>query len=286
MTSLPFVPAAKFVNTHFVDEQYHKHHSQLVHQHKHELELFYVMKGSGQYIVEKREYAVQPGSLVICNAGILHGEVPFQKYNMISYCCVLTDVQIPNLPPNTLMNAVYSPVLSLTANRQSAEHILLALHDLNTQPEPNEHVCNLLSNSLLDIVYREILKLKASNNPRKQKTEDLIRSISEYLDEHFMEEITLQQLGEIFHMSHYYLARLFKRETGRSPINYVMHRRIGEAQNLLMNSDMPIGKISESLGFGEHCHLNSMFKKYIGITPSGYRKHFRQPKTVAEADDS
>jgi len=280
MTDVSFIPVAKFVTTHFVDEQFHKHHSQLIHQHKDVLELFYVMEGSGRYFVGKREYAIQAGNLVICNANILHGEAPFQDYAMQSYCCVLGNVNIPEQPLNTLMAPAYNPILQLTDNKPVIEHILLALHNLNIQPAPNRPVCEMLANALLEVVYNEFLSKKATNDFTVQKTEDLIRNITEYLDEHFMEDISLQHLGDIFHMSHYHLAHIFKKETGESPIKYVMHRRIGEAQNFLMNSDMPIGKIGEMLGFGEHCHLNTMFKKYTGVTPSQYRKNFQNLRNI------
>ena len=61
-----------------------------------------------------------------------------------------------------------------------------------------------------------------------------------YLDEHYMEPIQLQSLGERFHISQFYLSHIFKAETGLSPMKYVMHRRIGQSQNLLMNTDMPV----------------------------------------------
>lgn len=276
MTNISILPWAQFADTHFVDEQYHKHHSQLVHQHKDVLELFYVMKGYGRYIVGKREYAMQPGNLVICNAHIMHGEAPFQDHAMQSYCCVLRELQLPLLPPNTLTAPADNPVLLLTNNKQAVEYILLAIHTLNIQSPQNTHLCEMLGNTLLAIVYEEFLSRKATTNVHEQKTEELIRNITEYLDEHFMEDVSLQDLGDRFHMSHYYLARIFKKETGVSPIKYVTYRKIGEVQNLLMNSAIPIGKIGEMSGFGGHCHLDAVFKKYIGVTPSQYRKHFQK----------
>lgn len=275
-----FIPTAKFVNTHFVDEQYHQQHSQLVHRHRDVLELFYVMKGEGRYIVGNREYAIQPGSLVICNADILHGEALFQEHAMQSYCCVLRDVYIPNMPPNTLMAPTHTPILQLTMYKQPVEHMLLALHALTTQSLEDRHICEMLANAVLEIVYKDLLNSAITNDPIKQKTEELIRNITEYLDEHFMENVSLQQLGNIFHMSHYYLAHVFKTETGLSPMKYVMHRKIGEIQSLLMNTDMLISEIGETLGFSDHCHLCSAFKKYIGVTPSQYRKHFQSNKVT------
>ena len=81
----------EFVNLHFVDEDYHNRHSQLVHAHRDVLELFYVLKGEGQYIVGGKKYIVRSGSLVVCNVGVMHGEEPFRSDVMESFCCGITD---------------------------------------------------------------------------------------------------------------------------------------------------------------------------------------------------
>ena len=57
-------------------------------------------------------------------------------------------------------------------------------------------------------------------------------------------------------------------------MQYVIHRRIGQAQSLLAETNIPIKQIEEQLGFGSSCHLTSMFKKYVGISPREYRKYF------------
>lgn len=100
--------------------------------------------------------------------------------------------------------------------------------------------------------------------------------MTHYLDQHFMESLQLPELGERFHISHYYLSRLFKEETGLSPMKYVTYRKIGESQNLLMNTELPIGTISDRMGFLDNCHFNTTFKKYIGLTPTQYRQHFQK----------
>lgn len=274
---------AKFVNTHFVDEKYHKQHPQLVHQHDDVLELFYVIRGSGHYIVSNKEYTVQPGSLVICNAGVVHGEAPFQKHNMQSYCCVLKDIFIPDLPPNTLMDTLRSPVLFFTTYKTYIESLLMAIHEFNFQAPAYKNTCELLSNALLNIVYTRLNEQYMQNiitnnddNIGNKKNEESIKKIIEYINVHFRESLTLEELGDIFNMSHYYLSHVFKTETGLSPMKYIIYRKIGEAQNLLMNTNMLIGEICESTGFNDSCHFNSMFKKYVGVTPSQYRQQFRK----------
>ena len=59
-------------------------------------------------------------------------------------------------------------------------------------------------------------------------------------------------------------------------MQYVIHRRIGEAQSMLVETELPIHRIEEQLGFGSSCHLTSMFKKYVGLSPREYRKHYRR----------
>ena len=108
-----------------------------------------------------------------------------------------------------------------------------------------------------------------------KNTEEFIQNIMQYLDTHYIEPLQLHELGTRFHISPFYLAHIFKAETGISMMKYVMCRKIGESQNLLMNTSLPIGIISERLGFNDHCHFSTTFKKYIGITPTQYRQHFR-----------
>ena len=271
------IPLARFVNLHFVDEKYHEQHSQLLHKHEDELELFYVMKGEGQYFVGGKGYIVQAGNLVICNAGVMHGEEPFQKHNMESYCCVLQGVSRPGLPPNVISKPSWNPVLYFAEDRAEMEHVLLALCSLFAHQAVNKTACELLANALLEIVSEKLRRRQQTNAVTEKNNEEFIQSIMLYLDEHYMEPIQLQSLGERFHISQFYLSHIFKAETGLSPMKYVMHRRIGQSQNLLMNTDMPVGTISETLGFSDNCHFSTTFKKYVGLTPTQYRQHFRTP---------
>ncbi len=267
--------SAEFVDLHFVDETYHEQHPQLIHQHEGIIELLYIVKGVGNYIVNNHMYVVQPGSLVICNEGISHGEPTLQSQTLQSYCCVLKNLQVPGLPPNTLCDPSQYPVLLFPQEEKDAERILLTLHSLHTQPEGHNSICNLLANALLNLVYFKLSKRQQTVSTQLKGNQDFIQSITEYLDEHFREPLTLTELGKRFHMSHYYFVRIYKKETGVSPMKYVLHRRIGEAQNLLMNTDMSIGEISDTLGFGDNSHFSSMFKKYVGVTPTQYRDHFQ-----------
>lgn len=270
--------SAKFVNMHFVNEKYHKNHSQLIHRHDDVLELLYIMQGDGQYIVNGKAYLVQPGNLIICNAGVMHGEAPYLKHCAESYCLVLKDLYLPEFPPNTLSKPFDTPVYFFTEDRAEVEHILLALYAQHAHSTEAYTVCNLLANALLNIIYAKIVSRQKTGALAQKNDEEFIQSIIQFLDEHYQEPISLQELGKEFHISPSYLSHIFKTEIGLPPIKYLMNRKIGESQNLLMNTSLPISDISDSLGFNDSGHFSRTFKKYIGITPSEYRQYFRNSK--------
>ncbi len=267
--------SAHFVTTHFVDEQYHEQHSQLVHSHADELELLYIMRGTGRYIVSGKEYPIGAGNLIICNAGAIHGEPSMQSHSLKSYCCVLNRLSLPGLPENNLIENSRNPVLFFSEDRDAVEHIFLALDELDQKDKALGSVCDLLANALLNLVYAKLRRRRETNERLHENNEEFIQHITRYLDEHYREPLTLQELGKQFFISQHYLSHIFKDETGLSPMKYVLYRKIGESQNLLMNTPLSIGEISHQLGFNDNCHFSTTFKKYIGLTPTQYRNHFR-----------
>lgn len=274
-TAAKELPTAEFVTYYYVDEEYHTNHPMLIHRHPNFCEITYVCKGSYIYKVGSRAYELKPGNTVICNADVLHGEFLFRNEGVISCTCAINNFQVPGLPPNSLIDKVQRPVLVFEPG-SAMEKLMLALYELQENREKNRDICNLLSNTIMRVVYSKLLERQENPDETNQKNDELVRNISKYLDKHYMESINLKELGETFHLSHYYLAHIFKEETGLSPMKYVMQRKIGEAQNMLMNTSLSVQEIGEQLGFSSSCHMSSVFKKYVGIPPMAYRQHFHK----------
>ena len=106
--------------------------------------------------------------------------------------------------------------------------------------------------------------------------DELISQLKDYISEHFAEHLTLEKISEQFFISKSSLSHIFKKETGLSPIQYIIQRRIGEAQSLLVETSLQIQEIEFRLGFNDSAHFSKMFKKYVGVTPKEYRKHFSE----------
>lgn len=96
-----------------------------------------------------------------------------------------------------------------------------------------------------------------------------------YLNEHFREDLSLQELSARFHISPSHMIHIFNPLFELSPMQYVIQRRIGEAQHLLLTTDCSASEIAGEVGIPNRNHFYSTFKRFVGLTPSAYRAHFR-----------
>lgn len=137
-----------------------------------------------------------------------------------------------------------------------------------------EQVCAaLLSVVLLRLSRQEGVALSEEpSGPRISRECDLVRR---YIDNHFKEDLTLDQLAQLAHLNKYYLAHTFRREFGVSPINYLISRRIEESRFLLRETDHTLTLISQMLGFSSLSYFSQCFRRVEGISPMEYRKRNR-----------
>jgi hypothetical protein len=145
---------------------YHSHHSQLLHRHS-ELELFYVINGTGRYMVNGRTWAIQKGNLVICASGILHGEEPFSDNDMETYCCVLKDLQFHPMTEKDFFTLIQHPVLYFPPGdeRLGFEHLLLSLASFGKHLPDSASLCGRISEILLDIVLQKLARRHRQDTP-------------------------------------------------------------------------------------------------------------------------
>jgi AraC-like DNA-binding protein/mannose-6-phosphate isomerase-like protein (cupin superfamily) len=111
-----------------------------------------------------------------------------------------------------------------------------------------------------------------SDRDRVEINED-IETICDYLEEHFKERISLDDLCALIGCGKYYLVRAFTKTKGITPYRYLETVRINQAKHLLENGVEPI-EIAHQTGFSDQSHFSNFFKEFIGITPKQYQKIF------------
>ncbi len=274
-----------FVNCILIDRNYNNQQSILPHVHENRLELFYVCSGRGQYMVDNRFYPIGEGDIVICDAGVLHGEEPDQVRQIRSYSVAINGVQAEGRHPNCLLGPGDCPVVSCGQLSEQVSETMRLLYLLSADEENLGGVCTCLAESMLNLTEALLRsRIHQEEQVRQEMPSVLAHRVRSYLDEHHCEAITLRMAADKLHVSEYYLAHVFKQEFGVPPMQYVMKRRIGEAQGMLMNTTIPIAEIADTLGFSSICHFNAMFKKYTGTPPGRFRQSFRHSMTHTEDD--
>jgi AraC family transcriptional regulator len=98
-----------------------------------------------------------------------------------------------------------------------------------------------------------------------------LRRVIERMDESG-NKVTLEELARISGYSRNHFLRMFQAATGRTPHNYVMHRRLERAQGLIKKQSLPLIHVALACGYSSHSHMTQVFRKHLGVTPSEYQR--------------
>jgi AraC-like DNA-binding protein len=101
------------------------------------------------------------------------------------------------------------------------------------------------------------------------KQHQAVEVVREYLEQHFEEVIRLEDLADVAHVSPFYLNRVFQKEVGVPPYEYLVHIRIKYAQKLLKQGET-IAQTAYRTGFSDQSHFTRFFKRHVGVTPGEY----------------
>ena len=243
-----------------------------MHAHDDFVELLLTCSGESDYLIHDRKEHITPGDLIVYNAGVVHDEVSGPGKEIGSYCVAIAGIRLPGLAPNMLIPSDARPVFETGEMFEDMRMLCkMMFEQLSSGAEEAEAVCHYLMLALL----RKVLALTSNIHEQPIPEPDILgRRIKEYIDRHYMEPITLQDIGEALHMSPYYLSHVFKQMSGYSPVQYLLRRRIGEAQTLLITTDYSITRISEMVGYDTQSYFNLQFTKHVGMPPNKYRKNY------------
>lgn len=125
----------------------------------------------------------------------------------------------------------------------------------------------------------EITRHFGENSGRQTNT--LIHQVTSYCNEHFSENITLEQISKKFGINITYFCKLFKRTMGVTFVDFLTDRRIKEAKRLIRNTDLPNYLIAQQTGFQNPEYFSKTFKKVTGVTPKEYK---RSKESAAPSD--
>ena len=216
------------------------------------------------------------GFSVVCTAS--NGKEGLTLLGEFNIHLVITDIIMPVMTGLEFLHYVhhhfpnvYVAILSGHANFTYAQEALCSdAIDYVLKPITKEKIENLLLNAKikLDTQYQ----LLSESNLSGKTAEQILNYARNYIKEHFSESIDLNSLASQLGISSAYLTKLFNKYEKSTPNKYLTQLRISQAKHLLINSDLTIKEVGESVGYDSQFYFSRIFHKQVGLTPSEYRK--------------
>lgn len=234
-------------------------------------EIFYIAGGRGRFVIEGQAFPVEKDQLVIINPRVQH-----------------TEISDGSQPLEYIVLGVDG--LELTAGdddqqqfhfisfRQSDSPLQVYLKDMfreiSTKAPGYETICQ----NLLEVFLIRVMRYShysARTVPSANKISKECAAVRRYIDGHFKESLTLDQLAAVVHINKYHMVHSFTKAYGISPINYLLSLRLQESRYLLQSTDHSMSQIAQIVGFSSPCYFSQVFHKATGMSPRAYRNTYR-----------
>lgn len=250
-------------------------HPRVMHAHADAVELILICSGSSEYLIHDKKVVIKAGDLLVYNAGVVHDEVSGPDMEVGSYCVGVGGLHMLGLRPNALIPDEAGYVFPTGRYFEDMKELFVMMFRNLAAGEPH---AELFCTSLLHALLVSVLTVTEGVGETRENPADephiLGSRIKDYIDRHYMEPITLQSMGEALRISPYYLSHVFKQMSGYSPVQYLLRRRIGEAQTLLITTELSVARIAEMVGYDSQSYFNLQFTKNVGMPPSRYRHNY------------
>ncbi|WP_042203508.1 helix-turn-helix transcriptional regulator [Paenibacillus camerounensis] len=133
---------------------------------------------------------------------------------------------------------------------------------------------------LLTVIMREVPRNNAGRLPKfsedslsqSREMMERLERIFIYVEQHYQEQITLNEVAGHMGFSPYYFTKLFKKHTGMTFVAFLNEYRLNKAKWILLNEDLPMSAVAEAAGFGSVKTFHHFFKSATGISPLKYHK--------------
>ena len=214
-------------------------------------ELTIVFKGEMHYTINGQRITLKDEDAIFLSVGALRTREEVHNCHYVSFN-FYSDV-----PPAL-------PMVIHKALNQATQHILYAFDEIKktTLDLSDERLKLLLQGLLAELEHQAA---EVSEN-------ELVTHIKTYIQQNLRWKISLQNIADHVFFSVPHIEKLFKAETGVSIIHYLIQQRVQIAKNLLMDNTIPIKEVALNSGFPDCNFFSRTFAKYVGCSPSEYRK--------------
>lgn len=220
-----------------------------------------VTAGSARFIQNGKEYTVEPGMVYVLQPGAINeqatGDCGFLHKRYVEIGGPGLDSMLEHL------HLAECDVCRLGKPRELIRLMREATRLLRDKPD------TYLSD-LSVVAYRCLLLLSLDFAPRRHPP--AVSAVLHLLDRRIHETVTIRELAAAAGLSPSQLHRTFRKHLGETPMGLFEKTRMQAAAHRLRSSLVPIGEVAREFGFGDPAYFSNLFRKVMGVSPSGYRK--------------
>ncbi len=226
-------------------------------------EFEYITEDGGVSYIGNRSFPIQKGSIICAKPGLLrHTDLPYK--------CLYIHAVIEDESLCALLHSVpdfYSP--SNSNDFESAFRTLISESKLPKYSNDVDIAMNFLEILSLFLSISQALPNKPLSSNKHTRT--IHRAIS-FIDENYVQNITLDDIASHVHLSKIYFQNFFLKATGQTPHEYLISKRISNVKFLLTTTDKSFSEIASACGFSSQAYMTYVFKKKMHCTPMQYKK--------------
>lgn len=251
----------------------------LPHRHL-SLEMILPIENGYDVEVDDTYYHLLEGDIMLIPSSMLHSCTPPSSGRRYIYLFDLT-----------ILSEIYGfaelqPVLSMPLHITPEDYpsiyedVYQLLIQIRTEYINGEQFAPLTTFSLMlnllvklgETRHHRISHRKEKQNHKQREYLEKFNSVMNYIDAHYTEELSLDEMAASIAFSKYHFSRLFKEYTNYTFCGYITSRRIKAAETLLAKPELSIAEIALHSGFSSISTFNRVFKQQLGCTPSEYRE--------------